>query len=57
MKLYSLPQLVELLGVSYTRIRRAAKNGVVRPLQAGHSRSFTEADLKALENHFGPTSD
>jgi hypothetical protein len=49
---YSMPEIVESLGVPYHRVYRAVITNVGNPIQSGRSRIFTTADLLALRRYF-----
>lgn len=49
---YSMPEIVESLGVPYHRIYRAVITNAVNPIRSGRSRIFTAADLLALRRYF-----
>lgn len=52
MKLYSLPQAAELLGLTYDRIYYAIATQKVKAMKAGRARLLTDTDLTALRKLF-----
>jgi hypothetical protein len=49
---YSMPELVETLGVPYHRVWYAVIRRVVEPMKSGRCRLFTLEDLTTLRRHF-----
>ncbi len=49
---YSLPEVQEILGVTYDRVWYACVTGKVRPQVVGHTRLLTEKDIEILRELF-----
>lgn len=52
MKLYSIPQVCELIGATYGQVYWALATKKVEAMQAGRSRLLTEANLDELRKLF-----
>lgn len=57
-KLYTLPQLAELCGQTYNKVRWAVLNGVINPIQhVGRNRYFSQDQVETLREYFRQKAD
>jgi hypothetical protein len=52
MNLYSMPEVVTLLGQTYNRVYYATATGKVKPRKAGRARLFDDRDVERLRQYF-----